>query len=156
MTTLDRTELIKIFLDTLEQKYDGDSLQIHFKHSCTQVDLAAKQARFAGSNLRSETIVDYDLIIGADGARSQVRKSFQDIKLFELEQKYISNDYKSIYLPSVNDSQSNTILARNEIHSWRLKDGTVVLLLHQHDGSMGGSDPLSQRKQSDSRSKKRD
>lgn len=136
LTTLDRTELIKVFLTTLEQKYNGDRLKIHFEHSCTQVDLAAKQARF--STPKSEITVDYDLVIGADGARSQVRKAFQDTKLFELEQKYISNDYKSIYLPSGNDSESNPILEKNQIHSWRLKDGTIVLLLHQHDGSMAG------------------
>ena len=136
LTTLDRTELIKVFLNTLEQKYNGDRLKIHFEHSCTQVDLAAKQAHF--STPKSEITVDYDLVIGADGARSQARKAFQDTKLFELEQKYISNDYKSIYLPSGSDRESNPILEKNQIHSWRLKDGTVVLLLHQYDGSMAG------------------
>lgn len=135
LTTLDRTELVKVFLNTLEQN-NGDRLKIHFEHSCIGVDLAAKQAHFSTPKL--EITVDYDLVIGADGARSQVRKAFQDTKLFELEQKYISNDYKSIYSTSGDDSESNPILEKNQIHSWRLKDGTVVLLLHQHDDSMAG------------------
>lgn len=136
LTTLDRTELIKVFLNTLAETYDSDRLKIHFEHSCTRVDLAAKQAHF--STPKSAITVDYDLVVGADGARSQVRKAFQDTKLFELEQKYISNDYKSIYLSSGNDSESNPVLESGKIHSWRIKDGTVVLLLHQYDGSMAG------------------
>lgn len=136
LVTLDRTELTKVFLNTLEEQYNSDHLNIHFKQSCTQVDLTAKQASFSAPE--SKYTVDYDLIVGADGARSIVRKAFQDTKLFELEQKYISNDYKSLYLPSGNDSESNTSLEPGDIHSWRLDDGTVVLLLHQHDGSIAG------------------
>lgn len=134
LITLDRTELTKVLLDTLEE-YNSDRLKIHFRSSCIQVDLTAKQARFSAPE--SEHTVDYDLIVGADGARSMVRKAFQDTKLFELEQKYISNDYKSLYLPSGEDNQYN-ILKSGNIHSWRLEDGTVVLLLHQFDGSMAG------------------
>ena len=135
LITLDRTQLTKVLLDALEE-YNSDRLNIHFRHSCLWVDLAAKQARFA--SFGSEYTFDYDLIVGADGARSVVRKAFQDTKLFELEQKYISNDYKSLYLPSGEDNESNTVLKSGNIHTWRLKDGTVVLLLHQFDGSMAG------------------
>ena len=138
LVTLDRTELTKVFLNTLEEKYSSDRLKIHFEHSCTQVDLAAKQAHFATPE--SNVTVDYDLIVGSDGARSVVRKAFQDTKLFEMEQKCISNDYKSLFLPSVKDSESKTenTLESGNIHSWRLEDGTVVLLLHEFDGSMAG------------------
>ena len=136
LTTLDRTELVKVLLKSLKQKYNGDRLNIYFEHSCTQVDLAAKQVCFSTS--KSKIIVDYDFVIGADGARSQTRKAFQDTKLFELEQKCINNDYKSVYLSSGNDSESNPVLESGKIHSWRLKDGTVALLLHQYDGSMAG------------------
>ena len=136
LVTLDRTELTKVLLNTLEKKHNSDCFDIHFQHSCTRVDLAAKQVRF--STPESESTVNYDLIVGADGARSFVRKAFQDTKLFELEQKYIENDYKSLYLPSGEDNESNTILQSGNIHSWRLEDGSVVLLLHQSDGSMAG------------------
>ncbi|MDJ0595484.1 MAG: NAD(P)/FAD-dependent oxidoreductase [Pleurocapsa sp. MO_226.B13] len=138
LTTLDRTEVIKVLLDTLEQKYDRTRLNIHFQHSCIQVDLAAKEAYFSPASAESEFAVAYDLIVGADGARSTVRKSFLDTKLFELEQKYINNDYKSIFLPSGVDEKSNIALERDRIHSWRLDDGTVVLLLNQFDGRMSG------------------
>ena len=135
LLTLDRTELTEVFLNTLEQKYNKQRLKIYFDYSCLGVDLTTKQANFSSSSYGSNT-VNYDLIIGADGARSVVRKSFLDLKLFELEQKYIDNDYKSLYLAPKNSI--NRTLESNKIHSWRLDDGTVILLLHQHDGSMAG------------------
>jgi kynurenine 3-monooxygenase len=140
LITLDRTELTKVLLDTLEQKYDRSRLNFYFQYSCTQVDLAAKTVSFESltEGESKYSTVTYDLIIGADGARSVVRKSFLDLPLFELEQKYISNDYKSIFLPSQSDERAKIALESDTIHSWRMKDGTVILLLHQVDGSMNG------------------
>ena len=136
LVALDRNQLTKVLLSTLEEKYGSELLGIHFESSCTRVDLAAKKAYFA--TLESELTIDYDLIIGADGAKSVVRKAFQDTPLFELEQKYINNDYKSLYLPGDRDDRSHTVLESGKIHSWRLQDGTVILLLHQFDGTMAG------------------
>lgn len=155
---LDRTELTKVLLDSLEQKYSCDApqkrLNIYFQHSCTQIDLKAKKAIFSQpSSTQSESTekahlrlvgkgkprsVTYDLIIGADGAKSTVRKHFLDTKLFEIEQKYIDNDYKSIHLSSSVSEKFQIALERDRIHSWRLNDGSVILLLHQNDGNMSG------------------
>ncbi len=137
--SLDRTELTKVLLNTLEQKFDHTRLNFHFQHSCTQVDLSTKQASFSCSDSTgTESKVAYDLIVGADGARSVVRKSFLDTKLFEIEQKYIDNDYKSIFLPSGVNQEFNIALEKDHVHTWRLDDGTVVILLHQFDGQMSG------------------
>ncbi|BAZ44855.1 Kynurenine 3-monooxygenase [Chondrocystis sp. NIES-4102] len=137
LISLDRTALTKVFLDTLEQNYNSDRCKIYFDHACTGVDLINKQATFTNSDLNSPITVDYDLIIGADGARSQLRKSFQDLSLFQLEQKYINNSYKSINLSSIS-SQDFKILEPDKIHTWRIKDGTVVILVPQYDGSVSG------------------
>ena len=65
-------------------------------------------------------------------------------ELFEFEQKYVSNDYKSIILPRpfATRTEGNRSLDSNlesgKIHSWRSDDGTFVVLLHQPDGSMSG------------------
>ncbi|MEM6614483.1 MAG: NAD(P)/FAD-dependent oxidoreductase [Cyanobacteria bacterium P01_C01_bin.72] len=144
--TLDRTELTKVLLDSLEQRYSCNEhqqsqnrLNIYFQHSCTQIDLKRNQATFSRlDSAESESTVTYDLIIGADGAKSTVRKHFLDTELFELEQKYIDNDYKSIHLPSTVSEKFQIALERDCIHSWRLDDGSVILLLYQSDGKMSG------------------
>ena len=152
LIALDRSDLIKVLLDTLEQKFDNtrlshrsevpaaalSRLNLHFQCSCTQIDLAAKTASFQNLIVPENFTVAYDLLIGADGARSVVRKHFLDLKLFELEQKYIDTDYKSIFLPSGINKKSNIALESGKIHSWRLDDGAVILLLHQLDGKMSG------------------
>ena len=137
--TLDRTELTKVLLDNLEQRCDRDRFNLYFQHSCKQIDLKSKKAWFSPlHSTQSESMVTYDLIIGADGAKSTVRKHFLDTRLFEIEQKYIDNDYKSIHLSSSVDEKSGVALERDLIHSWRLDDGSVILLLYQSDGNMSG------------------
>ena len=131
LITIDRLGLIKVLLNTLAA--NRERLKIHFQHPCTGVDLTAKQAYFATPE--GDLTVNYDLIIGADGARSVVRKAFLDTKLFEFQQKYVSNDYKSLFLPA-KDLQHE--LDTNKIHTWRTDSGTVIILVPQLDGSLSG------------------
>ncbi|PSB26292.1 FAD-dependent oxidoreductase [Chlorogloea sp. CCALA 695] len=140
--TLDRTRLFITLLQKLTEKYDTSRLNLHFNHACTKVNFAAKTIAFQPTAQTSEAIdtsltVKYDLLIGADGARSVVRSHFLNTDLFEFEQKYVPTDYKSIIL--LNSNQPSDIhLEPNRVHSWRSNDGTVVLLLHQPDSSMSG------------------
>ena len=131
LTTIDRLSLIKVLLNSLEAKSDA-RLKIHFQHPCTRVDLTAKQACFA--TLEGMTI-DYDLIIGADGARSVVRKAFLDTKLFNCQQKYVSDDYKSLFLPVKNIEHQ---LDADKIHTWRTDEGIIIILVPQSNGSLNG------------------
>ncbi|MBD2778072.1 FAD-dependent oxidoreductase [Iningainema tapete] len=139
LITLDRTNLV-IALLKLTEKYDSERLNIHFNYQCTQVDFTAQTVKI--KNLAGQTpaelTVNYDLLIGADGARSVVREHFLSTKLFEFEQKYDRNHRKSIFLPRP-DENSDIHLKQNSIHSWRLEDGTGILMLHQPDGTMNGA-----------------
>lgn len=134
-----RTELTKVLLDTLEQKFDNSRVNFYFQCSCTQVDLAAKTVSFQDLNSveQSKFTVAYDLLIGADGARSVVRSHFLNLKRFEFEQKYIDTDYKSIFLPSGICEKSNIVLESGKAHSWKIDNSTAILLLHQFDGMSG-------------------
>ncbi|HEY9641480.1 MAG TPA: NAD(P)/FAD-dependent oxidoreductase [Coleofasciculaceae cyanobacterium] len=135
LMTLDRTRLVMLLLDQLSQTYDASRLNLHFNCPCTQVDFATKTICFQTE--AAAVTAEYDLLVGADGARSVVRGQFLNTELFEFEQKYTPTDYKSIILPR-SDRQSAVDLEVGKIHSWRIKDGTVVVLLHQPDGAMSG------------------
>ncbi|WP_088889693.1 FAD-dependent oxidoreductase [Leptolyngbya ohadii] len=137
LVTLDRTKLVILLLEQLTQQYDSSRLTVHFNHACTGINFAAKTITFQASDLATEPqIVNYEVLIGADGARSAVRSAFLNTELFEFEQKYVSTDYKSIVLSS--DGVSDSQLEVGKIHSWRSQDGTFVVLLHQLDGGMSG------------------
>jgi kynurenine 3-monooxygenase len=86
---------------------------------------------------KADFTVDYDLLIGADGARSAVRESFLATENFECQKQYISSGYKSIFL-STGNTNSGINLQPGKIHSWRMDDSTSLLLLYQPDGSMSG------------------
>ncbi|HEY9692673.1 MAG TPA: NAD(P)/FAD-dependent oxidoreductase [Oculatellaceae cyanobacterium] len=141
LLALDRTNLAIALLETLAQKYDNNRLNIYFNHKCTGVDLAAKTVTFQNVSEAMPTsesnnlIVDYDLLIGADGARSIVREHFLNTELFEFEQKYVPSDYKSIYLSK---EDLNGDLTPGYIHTWRLDDATTLLMLHDVNGNMSG------------------
>jgi kynurenine 3-monooxygenase len=142
LVTLDRTNLVITMLEKLTAQYDSSRLNLHFDRACTAVDFAAKTITFedtapTSSPTATELTVDYDLLIGADGARSVVRSYFLNTELFEFEQKYVPTDYKSIILPPP-DRSLDFNLEPGKIHSWRSDDGTFVVLLHQPDGSMSG------------------
>jgi kynurenine 3-monooxygenase len=142
LVTLDRTNLVITMLEKLTAQYDSSRLNLHFDRACTAVDFAAKTITFentapTSAPIATDLTVDYDLLIGADGARSVVRSYFLNTELFEFEQKYVPTDYKSIILPPP-DRSLDFKLELGKIHSWRSDDGTFVVLLHQPDGSMSG------------------
>ena len=138
LVTLDRTNLVITLLDELTEQYDNSRLNLHFDRACTTVNFAAKTITLQNIDpTATDLTVGYDLLIGADGARSVVRSYFLNTELFEFEQKYVPTDYKSIILPRP-DRSLDFNLELGKIHSWRSDDGTFVVLLHQPDGSMSG------------------
>ncbi|MCP6759232.1 MAG: FAD-dependent monooxygenase [Fischerella sp. CENA71] len=137
LITLDRTKLAIVMLETLTEKYDFNRLKVYFNCQCTQVDFAGKKVRFINLETKADFTVNYDLLIGADGAASVVREYFSATEDFECVQKFVPNDYKSLFLPRPNEKVSINLKPGN-IHSWMLNDGTVILLLFQQDGTVSG------------------
>lgn len=133
LLTLDRTYLVITLLQQLTERYNARRLNLYFNHVCTDIDFAAKSVTFqtkAQTNESTDTnlTVNYDRLIGADGARSAVQAHFMNTEMFKIEQKYIPNVYKSIVLPDA--ARSDHPLELGKVHSWRTSDGTVVLLLY--------------------------
>ncbi|MHC5933787.1 FAD-dependent oxidoreductase [Nostoc sp.] len=136
LLTLNRTQLVITLLKTLTDQYSSDRLTIYFDHQCKEVDFETKTVTFekTAANSTVEVTVDYDLLIGADGARSRVREQFLSTKDFELEQKYIPSAYKSIFLAS----EGVTSLKPGYIHTWRASNGISATLLHDINGLSSG------------------
>lgn len=143
LVTLDRTHLAIALLQKLTEQYDSTRLNLHFNHTCTEVNFTAKTIAFqtpaqnAESTDTKNLLLNYELLVGVDGARSVVRAHFLNTELFEFEQKYTSNDYRSIFLPCP-DQTSKIHLESDKNHTWRSNDGASVILAPQLDGSMSG------------------
>ncbi|MFH7029635.1 MAG: FAD-dependent oxidoreductase [Heteroscytonema crispum UTEX LB 1556] len=140
--TLDRTSLVIVLLEQLSQKYDNNQLNIHFNCQCTQVNFDAKTVKIkkvtkgTPTEVEEDFIVDYDLLIGADGSRSVIRENFRNTEMFECQEKYIINDYKSIFLSQ--PEKFGIDLEKGKIHSWMYDEDTLIVLLHAIDGTMSG------------------
>jgi kynurenine 3-monooxygenase len=137
--TLDRTSLAIALLNQLTSTYDSNRVKVHFNQKCIHVCLTTKTVKFESvtDTQTDYKQVDYDLLIGADGAYSVVRETLLKTDNFEYEKRYFYKDYKSIFL-SRPDENLKVGIKPGHIHTWRLDDGTNLLLLYQLDGTLGG------------------
>ncbi len=130
--TIDRTTLAIALLNKLTEQYDDSQVKINFDCQCTRLDLQTKTAYFENKSQTasdSEFTVGYNLLVGADGVRSVVRNSLLNTKLFELEQKYLTNGHKTLYLQPDADKGYN--FQAGKLYAWSLKDGTRLLAVPQ-------------------------
>ncbi|MCJ8281780.1 MAG: FAD-dependent monooxygenase [Rivularia sp. ALOHA_DT_140] len=137
LMTLDRTNLVILLLEKLTQKYDSSRLNINFNCKCNQVNFNAKTVNIEKVETQDNFTVNYDLLIGADGSRSAVRKHFLDTEFFEFQQRYVPNEYKSIYLPKP-EERFSSLLEPDKMHSWMNDDSTAIILLPQADQTISG------------------
>lgn len=83
---------------------------------------------FRFSTKTQETFQDTaDLIIGADGAFSALRKSMQQIPLFEFSQKYIEHGYLELSIPSERGDR----MTPNHLHIWPRGQFMMIALPNQ-------------------------
>lgn len=74
----------------------------------------------------------FDLIIGADGAFSAVRGSFQLTDRFDYEQNYIDHGYKELHIPP--GANGAFQLEKNYLHIWP-RESFMMIALPNPDGS---------------------
>jgi kynurenine 3-monooxygenase len=138
--SIDRNHLTLAILKNLNQQYDHSRLNIYFDCQCTNIDIANKTINItqnSSTEQPTELTRNYDLLIGADGARSVVREAFFQTQDFQVETDYVPSAYKSLYLPNPAEISDINLEAR-KVHAWRLNNGITVLLVHQIDKTMNG------------------
>lgn len=95
-------------------------------------DLREKRVKFRlGGQL---VTLDYDVLLGTDGAGSVLRRSMKSIlgSSYHDETEFLSSDYKELFMPALADGRSP--LQKNVLHIW--PRGTHMLMaLPNSDGS---------------------
>ncbi|TAE52938.1 MAG: FAD-dependent monooxygenase [Nostocales cyanobacterium] len=137
--SIDRNHLTLAILKNLVKQYDQSRLNIYFDCQCQNINIANKTIKITQnlSEQPTEFTRNYDLLIGADGARSVVREAFSQTQDFQVQTNYVPSAYKSLYLP--NPAEILDIkLEPGKVHAWRLNSGISVLLVHQIDKTMNG------------------
>lgn len=100
-----------------------------FNQRISGVDLNKTQLLVHGPSTMDQ---QFDYIIGADGAFSAVRGSFQFTDRFDYEQDYIDHGYKELHIPpGVNGTFQ---LEKNYLHIWP-RESFMMIALPNPDGS---------------------
>ncbi len=130
--SVSRGDLNRFLLNACERR----GVRILFEAAVdASTDLREKKVKFSlpGQDRRLAAL-DYDVLLGADGAGSVLRKSIKDVlgSSYHDETEFLSSDYKELFMPALADGGSP--LQRNVLHIW--PRGTHMLMaLPNSDGS---------------------
>ena len=144
--SVSRSELNAILLDAAERE---PNVRFAFGRKCTEVDLEAGTASFevaspqfatteatAGATAGPESargdVVGGDVVLGADGAFSIVRRQMMRVDRFDYRQDYLSHGYKELTIPPA--PGGGFLMERNALHIWP-RGGYMMIALPNRDGS---------------------
>ncbi|KAK3317694.1 hypothetical protein B0T19DRAFT_435432 [Cercophora scortea] len=139
---IDRGGLNKRLLDILEEM---PNVKFFFNHKLTGADfqrnkawfvVAEKEALAAGKQPR-EIEIDFDLMIGADGAHSSVRYHMMKYTRMDYQQEYIDTLWCEFQIQPKKDSGSKSSkfkISPNHLHIWPGRD-FMFIAIPSEDGS---------------------
>lgn len=120
---------LNALLMDLAEKESG--VNIHFNQKCVDANLETAAATFEGANGEQQT-VEADVLIGADGAFSAVRKQMMRQDRFQYSQNYIEHGYKELTIPPHEDGSHR--IAKDALHIWP-RGNYMLIALPNLDGS---------------------
>ena len=119
----------------LDAATDHPSIDIHFNHGVQIADI--KAARVSGTIGNSNETFDYtgDVLIGTDGAGSEVRNGFSQIGStirFNYSLQWLDHGYKELEIPA--GPNGSWLIEKNALHIWP-RQSFMVIALPNLDGS---------------------
>lgn len=104
----------------------GEEAGIHyyFNHRCVDVNTDPTTVYFARED--SEIRIEPDVLIGADGAFSEVRKSILEKEKREFDKQFLDYGYKELSIPALADGDFQ--LEPNYLHIWPRKQFMLIAL----------------------------
>ncbi|MBN4061896.1 MAG: kynurenine 3-monooxygenase [Flavobacteriales bacterium] len=131
--SVSRSGLNAKLMDCAEQY---QNVKFHFSERCSDVDLNNATAIFENSETGKQTNISADLIIGADGAYSEVRHRMMMTDRFNYSQQYIEHGYKEIHFPPNDDGTPK--MQQDALHIWPRKN-YMLMGLSNLDGGFTGT-----------------
>jgi kynurenine 3-monooxygenase len=120
---------INILLMNMAEK---NGAKLFFNEKCMQTDLLNASATFQNTTTAISSKIQSDLLIGADGAFSAVRKTMVEKYAHEYEYNEIEHDYKELLIPP--SPNGSYLLDKNALHIWP-RGSFMLMALANLDGS---------------------
>ncbi|MEA5532889.1 NAD(P)/FAD-dependent oxidoreductase [Crocosphaera sp. XPORK-15E] len=103
---INRNDLCSVLLEELEKK-SNPNIDIQFNVTCLDVNLRSHIIKLEDKN--SDFFEQsYDLLVGADGVHSPVRKALMSQPGFDFEQSYFKTHWKVIHIPKPDFMETET------------------------------------------------
>jgi kynurenine 3-monooxygenase len=130
INSVSRGSLNKVLL----QKADGyENVEITFSHPCMACDLHASTLTFVNDETGLCDTVSAEVIIGADGAWSVIRKTMLDTVFdFNYSQAFTEHGYKELHIPAATGGGFR--MEKNALHIWP-RTSFMLIALPNLDGS---------------------
>ena len=125
--SVSRGDLNVILLEAAAQE---PNVRLEFERKCVDVDADAPSATFEGAGA-AETVRG-DVVLGADGAFSVVRRRLMRLDRFDFSQDYLSHGYKELTIPPAPGGGFR--MEREALHIWP-RGGFMMIALPNRDGS---------------------
>ena len=131
INSISRGLLTALLMDEAEAL---ENVTIEFNKKCKKVDFENKIVTFRDDHTKEDFQVNANVIFGADGAGSALRKSYYLEKkfLFSFSQNYLTHGYKELSILPTEDGKFKTY--KNALHIWPRGD-FMLIALPNLDGS---------------------
>ena len=124
-----RGELNKLMVN---EAVVAEPVHVHFDRKCAKVDFERKFVRFENTSNGTVEEISFDLIIGADGAGSRVRRDLISDVDGESSSEFLDHDYKELEIPAGVGGAWQ--IEKEALHIWP-RGGFMLIALPNLDGS---------------------
>ena len=133
---IDRNRLTLALLQHLLGHDGHEALSIRFNCPCVEVNPDNQTITLQPLN-GDKCITHFDRLVGADGARSQVREALVARNQMQCQQALVKERYKSLAVPRISQDKS-VEAAADFIHQWNLGRGMPVIMVPQPGDQLNG------------------
>ena len=119
-------------LALIEAAGERPGVDLFFGEKCVDADLEAPSVTFENTHTGRTRVVEADVVVGADGAFSAVRRQFMRLDRFDYRQDYLEHGYKELSIPPAPDGGYR--MEPNALHIWP-RGGYRMIALPNQDGS---------------------
>ena len=126
--SVSRAELNVLMMKLAEE----NGATLHFDEKCVDANLKKAKAMFENADTSKRQTISSDVLIGADGAFSAVRKQMVSQHNHDYTYNEIEHDYKELLIPA--GENGTHLLNKNALHIWPRGEFMLIALANL-DGS---------------------
>jgi len=126
--SVSRAELNALMMELAEKK----GAKLEFNQFCTDVDFDENLVTFENTNTKENKRIKSDIVIGADGALSEVRNKMVEKLGHDFNLNKIEHSYKELLIPA--GENNSHLIDKNALHIWPRGEFMLIALANL-DGS---------------------